>query len=184
MRQHHAFRPQVVEILEPRAVPSMAGVSVPTGILGISVTLPKQVPITSPQVQAAFAAFDQSYIQAVNNVLLAPGPNGLVVPASNRAAFDAAVEQSLETLAHQLVLSLGTTSTGATASTSTQANQVVNAIVGTGPNSLESQLQALPTTAIGLTSPLVTNTGAASGARAARRDHGRGGPPEKPDPRR
>jgi hypothetical protein len=148
MRQH-AFRPQVLEILEPRAVPSMAGVSASTGILGISVTLPKQVPIASPQVQAAFAAFDQSYIQAVDNILLAPGPNGLVVPSNNRTAFDAALQQSLETLAEQLVLSLGTTSTG-----STQANQVVDAIVGTSSNSLENQLLALPTSTIGFIAPL------------------------------
>jgi hypothetical protein len=161
MRQHIAFRPQVWEILEPRAVPSMAGVSIPTGIPGVSVTLPKQISTTSPQVQAAFAAFDQSYIDAVDNLLLATGPNGqVVVVTGNRAAFNTAIEQSLETLAQQLVQSLGTTSTGSTSSTA--ANQIVDAIVGTGTNSLESQLLALPTAAISLNVPVVLNTNGAS----------------------
>lgn len=155
MRQQHAFRPQVPENLESRAVPSVAGIAIPAGVFGISVTLPSQVPIDSPQVQAAFAAFDQSYIRAVDTVLLAPGPNGAIVPSANRAAFDAAVEQSLETLAQQLLQSLG----GSASAGSTTQIQVVKAIVGPDSNSLESQLAALSTTAIGLTVPLTTHTG-------------------------
>ena len=151
MRKHRAFRPGLSEPLEPRAVPSAAGVATPTGIPGITVILPKQVSPTNPQVKAAFAAFDQSYIRAVDNILLAEGSDGLVVPSRNREAFDAAVERSLETLAEQLVLSLNPTST--TPTDSTAANQVVSAIVGNGSNSLESQLLGLPTTTISLQLP-------------------------------
>ena len=153
MRKHHAFRPRVSEILEPRAVPSAAGVATPTGILGITVTLPGQVSTSNPRVQAAFAAFDQSYIRAVDTVLLAPGPDGLVVPLRNRAAFDSAVEQSLNTLARQLIQTLGNTSTSSTA-----ADQVASAILGGGSNSLEGRLLALSTAAIGLQVPGTSTT--------------------------
>ena len=146
MRTHRAFRPQLSEILEPRAVPStVVGASTPTGILGTSVTLPRQISPSSPQVQAAFAAFDQSYIRAVDNVLFAPGADGLVVPLRNRAAFDAAVERSLETLAQQLISNLNPASPA--------ASQVVSAIIGGGSNSLEGQLLALPIAAIGAEVP-------------------------------
>ena len=152
MRKHRAFRPQLSEILESRAVPStVVGASTPTGILGISVTLPRQISPSSPQVQAAFAAFDQSYIRTVDNVLFAPGADGLVVPLRNRAAFDAAVERSLETLAQQLISSLNPAST--TSAGSTAASQVVSAIIGGGSNSLEGQLLALPVAAIGAEVP-------------------------------
>jgi hypothetical protein len=140
MRTNHAFRPQLTEILEARAVPSMAGVTVATGIHGISVTLPKQVSLTNPQVQAAFKAFDQSYIQAVDTLLSTAGPNGLVVSSTSLATFDSTIEQSLQALAKQLVLSLNAGSTGST--TSPAASQIVSAIVG-GSNSLESQLLGL-----------------------------------------
>ncbi len=150
-----AFRPWLSEPLEVRAVPTTLNVVVPSGIPGISVALPKQVPINSPQVQAAFATFDQSYIKAVDTILLAPGPNGVVVPSANRAAFDTAVEKSLETLAEQLVLSLSTT--GSTPST--VSNQVVSAITGPGSTSLESQLQSLSTTSLQLNLANVTSIG-------------------------
>ena len=151
MREQHVFRPQLSEILEPRAVPSMAGVTVATGIHGISVTLPPQVSPANPQVQAAFKAFDQDYIRAVDTLLLAQGTNDLIVTASNQATFNASITAAIDELAEQIVLSLGTPSTttattGSTTSTSTStpvgANQVVSAIVG-GTNSLEGQLEAL-----------------------------------------
>ncbi len=147
MRNHRVVRPRS-EALEPRAVPTAAvtGVTVPTGLPGISVTLPSQVPVNSPQVKAAFVAFDQSFVNAVDRVLLAPGPDGLVVPSANRAAFDAAIEGSLEALAAALVRSLGTPSP----TSSTAASQVSDAITGGGSASLESQLQALSTGAIEL----------------------------------
>ena len=162
MRTHRAFRPWLSEVLEPRAVPSTSGVATPTGVLGITVTLPAQVSPSNPRVQAAFAAFDRSYIRAVDTILLAPGADGLVVPLRNREAFDASVERSLEALAGQLILSLNPATTPAD---SAAASQVVSAIVGDGANSLESQLLALPTTAIGLQVPGASTT--ANGPAAA-----------------
>jgi hypothetical protein len=150
-KKNHAFRPQLTEILEPRAVPSMAGVTVPTGIPHISVTLPQQVSLANPQVQAAFTAFDKSVFQAIDVLLTTVGPNGLVVPSNNRAAFNATIEASVTTLAEQLVLSLNSTSTGST--NSAVANQIVAAIVGGGANSLESQLLALSLEDIGVQVP-------------------------------
>jgi len=149
MSKSHVFRPQVSEILDPRAVPSLAGVSLATGIHGISVTLPQQISPTNPQVQAAFAAFDQSYIQAVDTLLTANATNGLVVSSTSRANFVSAIETSLQTLAEQLIASLGTTATTGSTTTaptltpSIAATEVVVAITGTGPNSLENQILAL-----------------------------------------
>ena len=154
MRKHRALRLRGVESLEPRAVPAatVVGVTIPTGLPGISVTLPSQVPVDSPQVKAAFVAFDQSFLNAVDNVLLAPGPNGLVVPSANRAAFDAAIENSLDLLATALLQSLGNTS-----ATSPAAAQISDAITGGGSNSLESQIQALSTEAIEVALPPIPN---------------------------
>jgi hypothetical protein len=160
MRPLRAFRPWLSETLENRTVPTTLGVTVPTGILGLSVTLPKQVPASSPQVQAAFVAFDQSYINAVDTILLAPGSNGLIVPSANREAFDSAVEKSLETLAEQLVLSIPSTSTTTTPSTtSTVSNQVVDAITGNSSTSLESQLEAVSIATIQLNLANLTSVG-------------------------
>jgi hypothetical protein len=157
-RQLRAFRPWLSEVLEARAVPATLGVSTPIGVLGIKVNLPSQVPTTSTQVQNAFTAFDQSYINAVDTILLAPNSNGLSVPTANRAAFNAAVEQSLETLAQQLVLSVTSTTTTGSTSSSSVSNQVVAAIVGTSSTSLESQLLAVSTTTIQLDVATVTST--------------------------
>jgi hypothetical protein len=181
MRQHHAFRPWLAEILEARAVPSVAGVTLPTGLPGINLTVPSQVPVNSPQVQAAIAAFDASYIRAVDALLTTPGPDGLVVPSNNQPAFLKAVEQSLSTLAEQLVLSLnaGSTSTtggtvsgppsttgsgsGSTGTTTTAASQINSAILG-GSNSLESELLALAAASLQFQVP---NTSASTGTPAA-----------------
>jgi len=169
MRPQHAFRPRIDEILESRAVPSAAGIATPTGIFGITVSLPPQVPTDSPRVQAAFAAFDQSFLRAVDNVLYAPGPDGRVTPSANRSAFNAAVEQSLETLAQQLIqvlenpLAPGSPTTPTTTNSATES-QVVEAIIGTSQSSLESQLLALATSSLSLTTPLSTHTGESSAA--------------------
>ncbi len=149
---NYAFRPRGLGNLRNREpMLSMAGVSVPTGIPGISVTLPKQVPITSPTVQAAFAAFDESYIEAVDNVLLAlqserPGrpPRTTGRPSTRPSSSRWKPSPSSSSCP------LGTTSTG--------SNQVVDAIVGTSSNSLESQLLALPTSSIGFITQLPTAT--------------------------
>ena len=163
MRKLPAFRPWLAEILEDRAVPSVAGVTLPTGLPGISVTVPAQVPVDSPQVQAAIAAFDASYIRAVDALLTTPGPDGLVVPSNNQPAFLKAVEQSLATLAEQLVLSLDAGSTSTTGgATGMAASQVYSAILG-GPNSLEAELLSLSAASAQLQVP---NTSATNGTSA------------------
>ena len=183
MKKPHAFRPSLHEILETRAVPSMAGVAFATGLAGVSVTLPAQVSPSSPQVQGAFAAFDASYIRAVDTYLSAFGPGGQVTPQVGRANFVSAVEQSLNSLAEQLVLSLSagsttttttTTPAGPTSSTSstpttttatstpTAASQVVSAIVGGGSTSLEGQLLAASAAQVALQVP-ITGTGTGGG---------------------
>lgn len=151
MKIHRAFRPRVLEFLEDRAVPSVAGlsapagISTPAGVFNLSVTLPPQVRVGSPPVAAAFAAFDASVERSVEVLLLAPGPGGTVDPSANRAAFNRAVVGALDTLAADLVRSLGDTSTSAG---SAAASRVVSAIVGDGPGSLENQILALATASI------------------------------------
>jgi hypothetical protein len=143
LRKHRVFRPQLSESLEARTVPSTAGVGSTATLLGISVSLPSQVQVGNARVQAIINTFDQTYEQAVESVLLAPGPGGSINLAANRPAFDAAVVKALDTLATDLVQTLGNVSP-----TSPAATQVVDAITGNSPNSLESQLLALPTQAI------------------------------------
>ena len=152
MRMTTSFRPRIADLLESRAVPATIGVVTPTGLPGLSVTLPSQVDVTSAPVQAAFQAFDQSYIRAVDTILLAQGTDGLVVPSRNLAAFDQAVEASLQSLAEQLVLSLNPTTT-----TATTRGQVTAAIVGDDATSLESQLLARGVSAAALALPNVTS---------------------------
>ena len=157
MRMTTSFRPRIADLLESRAVPATIGVVTPTGLPGLSVTLPSQVDVTSAPVQAAFQAFDQSYIRAVDTILLAQGTDGLVVPSRNLAAFDKAVEASLQSLAEQLVLSLNPTSPAGPTSTTAAAGQVTAAIVGDDATSLESQLLARGVSAAALALPNVTS---------------------------
>ena len=167
MRKNHAYRPRLSEILEARAVPATLGVLTPTGLVGISVTLPGQIPTNSPQVKAAFTAFDQSYIKAVDLILEAPGSDGLVVPGRNQAAFVTAIEQSLADLAKQLVLSLNPSPIGSTVptgSSSSADSQVVSAILGSGSTSLESQLLARGTSVLSLSVPGLSSTTTSSTA--------------------
>jgi hypothetical protein len=131
-------------MLEDRLVPSLAIAPPPPIALGQHMPLPAQAqPRVNPQASAAFATFLQSYSAAVDSILLAPDADGTINPSANRAAFDAAVEQALETLANDLVASLGSVSPS-----SPLATQVVVAILGDSPDSLKSQLMALSTTAI------------------------------------
>ena len=151
-RTPKSYRPRIADLLEARAVPAMIGVVTPTGLPGLSVTLPSQVDATSASVRAAFRAFDQSYTRAVDTILLTQGTDGLVVPARNLAAFDKAVEASLQSLAEQLILSLNPTTT-----TATTSGQVTAAIVGNDATSLESQLLARGVSAAALALPNVTS---------------------------
>src|SRR5690348_8735263 len=88
MSRRRAFRPQVSEYLEDRVVPSPAGASQATVVLGRTVPSLPQLP-DGDRVRAAFDDFVRGYTRAVQLVLLAPGPDGSVNPSANRAAFDA-----------------------------------------------------------------------------------------------
>jgi hypothetical protein len=136
MWKRRAFRPLLREILEVRIVPA----STPTTVmLGVAASLPPQV-ANSNQSQQAFTTFIAGYNQAVRSVLLAPGPGGAVDPSANRPAFDAQVLRALNTLADSLVAALGSNSAN-----SALALQVRDAIIGGGPDSLESELLAIAT---------------------------------------
>jgi hypothetical protein len=142
MRVRRAFRPQVCDLLEDRVVPSPATLQPPAIVMGHPVPLPPPLE-GSPQVQQAFAVFTQFYVQAVDDVLLAPGPNGSVDPAANRAAFDAAVSQALDTLAGNLVSVLGNVPLNSPA-----VSEVIDTIIGADAGSLESLLMAQSTASI------------------------------------
>jgi hypothetical protein len=142
MRLRRWFRPSVSDYLESRAVPSVATVALPPAVLGQVARLPPQVP-NGDQVQAAFDAFARNLADAVHSVLLGPGPDGSIDPSANRQAFDETVGQALTSLANQLVQSLGNVPLN-----SPEVAQIVDAIIGDGPNSLESQLLGLSTEAI------------------------------------
>ena len=142
MRIRRWFRPLVSDDLECRVVPSTASVALPPAIFGQTVPLPPQLQ-TGDQAREAFDAFLQSYSQAIQSVLLAPGPNGSIDLEANREAFDAIVKQALTALTSQLVQSLGKVPLN-----SPEVAQVVDAIIGDGPDSLENQLLGLSTATI------------------------------------
>jgi hypothetical protein len=142
MRLRRLFCPSASDCLESRVVPSLASVSLPPAVLGQMVTLPPQVQ-NGDQVQEAFDTFANNFEHAVHAVLLGPGPDGSINPAVNRQAFDETVTQALTSLANQLVQSLGNVSQN-----SPEVAQVVDAIIGHGPNSLESRLLGSSTEAI------------------------------------
>ncbi|SIO62536.1 hypothetical protein SAMN05444166_7075 [Singulisphaera sp. GP187] len=142
MRVRRWFRPVVLDDLECRVVPSTASVALPPALFGHTVPLPPQLQ-NGGQAQEAFDAFRQRYAQAIQTVLLGPGPNGSIDPEANREAFDAVVKQALTSLTSQLVQSLGNVSLN-----SPEVAQVVDAILGDGPDSLENQLLGLSTATI------------------------------------
>lgn len=111
-------------------------------LFGQTVPLPPQLQ-TGDQAREAIDAFLAQYSHAIGSVLLSPGPNGSINPEANREAFDAVIKQALTSLTNQLVQSLGTVPLN-----SPEVAQVVNAIIGDGPDSLESQLLGLSTATI------------------------------------
>ena len=73
-------------------------------------------------------------------MLLAPSTGGQVAPAANRAAFDARVAQSLQSLQVRLSAALA-----ANPATSAIKSQVLTTIAGDGATSLKGQLAGLAT---------------------------------------
>lgn len=140
MPTRRAFRPILFDTLETRAVPSLAAVTFAPAILGQRFTMPPRVvPQGAPSTRAAINDFTARYQQAIQEILLAPSTTDT---AARLNAFDTAVREALDDLANDLV-------EGIDASTdSAEAEQVREAIIGPGPNSLASQLAALAASAV------------------------------------
>jgi len=92
------------------------------------------------QVRQAYSAFLHSYFQSMQEVLFAPGPDGTVNPAANRAAFNERVNTSLQSLQNSISGAVGNLP-----SSGVLTGQVRQAILGSDPNSLQARLSALPT---------------------------------------
>ena len=142
MADRRAFRPGISESLEDRLVPSGAAAPVPTVLSGPSRLSPPPLQLGAV-LGDAFRGFMGSYAEALKTVLLAAGDNGRVDPAANRLVFNACVGVGLTVLAATLARSLNKV-----LGESSLLARVRDAIVGDGPESLESRLLALPTCAI------------------------------------
>jgi hypothetical protein len=130
MRRTRAFRPVVGEALESRTVLSTLDTTV--------ANLISSVPLADTQLaNTAFVTFEQTYIQDMQNVLL---PAGTTNPAANRPAFDAAVASALTTLNTSLDSAIHNLPSAPTLSATFQG-----ALLGAGPGSLQSMLNALTT---------------------------------------
>jgi hypothetical protein len=101
------------------------------------------------KVRQAYTSFLQSYFHAVQDVLLAPGADGTINPVANRAAFDARVNTSLNSLNGAI-----SSAFGKTPQASPVVAKVQQVLVGPGANSLEAQLKALPSPASAQGQPL------------------------------
>lgn len=159
MRMRRAFRPAVSDCLEDRLVPSLATLpAAPAAYVGsVQASLP-----SNAQATQAFDAFRHRYGSALQGVLLAPSADGTVDPFANRPAFDQAVAQALQTLASDLVASLGTSADAS------QVAEVTDAILGDDPDSLASELDAVATSALAGQDGASVDTLASDAARATR----------------
>jgi hypothetical protein len=140
MRQTRVFRPTQFDHLEDRAVPSQGVVPV---LFETNFAIPAEV-ANLKQVRVAFATFLADYLKAVDQVLLAPGPDGSVNPAANRTAFNQRVDLALSELDTTVVAAVATANLP---DTQTVIIDVQAAIVGDDPESLANRLAALPTPA-------------------------------------
>jgi hypothetical protein len=139
LRQRRVFRPVVGARLEDRTVPSPFGFGGFFGGFGGFfgrgiASVPAQ---DARQVAQEFGTFQQTYSQDVRSILL---PAGTTNPASNRPAFDAAVATALGTL-HQSI----DTTIGNLPSSSSLAATIQGELLGSGPNTLQTLLAAIPT---------------------------------------
>jgi hypothetical protein len=96
------------------------------------------------EVRQAYSAFLQGYFRAVQHVLLAPGADGTVNPAANRAAFNTRVAAALQSLNHSVAAAVSHVPQATALTAKTR-----QALVGNDANTLQSQLAALPNPAIG-----------------------------------
>jgi len=142
MADRRAYRPWISELLEDRLVPSLTTAPAPPAVSAPSLPSPPPLQL-SAVVGEAFRAFIGGYAEAVKTVLLAAGDGGQVDPAANRLVFNACVGVGLTVFAATLVKSLNKV-----LGESALIGRVREALLGDGPESLESRLLALPTEAI------------------------------------
>jgi hypothetical protein len=139
LRQRRAFRPVVGETLEDRTVPSPFGFGGFFGGFGGFfgrgiASVPAQ---DARQVAQAFGTFQRTYFQDVRSILL---PAGTTNPGNNRAAFDMAVATALGTLNTSIDNAIGNLPTSSSLATTIQGE-----LLGSGSNSLQTLLAAIPT---------------------------------------
>ncbi len=137
-RQRRTFRPELGAALEERTVPSpfgFGGFFPFGGFFGRSVSsVPAQ---DARQVAQEFGTFQQTYSQDVRSVLL---PAGTTSPAANRTAFNAAVATALGTLNSSIDSTIANLPTSSSLATTIQGE-----LLGTGTNTLQTLLGAVPT---------------------------------------
>jgi len=131
MKKTHTFRPAAGEVLEDRTVPS-------GGLDGLFGGLIGSVPAQDARLVAqAFATFERTYTQDVRTILL---PTGTTDFTASRQAFDKAIGSALADLNTSVGTAVNNLPTAATLQTTVQ-----NELLGTGTNSLSTQLAAIPT---------------------------------------
>jgi len=122
MRKTKAYRPAAAEALEDRAVPTTGIASLPS--------------VDAQKVMDAFRAFETTYYQDVQTILMAPGTTS---PSANRAAFDSAISSAANNLNTSIDKTIATLPSASTLQSTIQ-NQVAGA-----SQSMVTQLQAIPT---------------------------------------
>ena len=139
LKQRRAFRPVLGAALEDRTVPSPFGLGGFFGGFGGFfgrgiASVPAQ---DARQVAQEFNTFQQTYSQDVRSVLL---PAGTTNPATNRPAFDAAVATALKTLNTSIDATIANLPSSASLATTIQGE-----LLGSGTNTLQTLLAAIPT---------------------------------------
>lgn len=131
MRKTQTFRPTGGEVLEDRTVPSGGLDGIFGGLIG---SVPAQ---DARQVAQAFATFERTYSQDVRTILL---PSGTTDFTASRQAFDKAIGSALADLNTSIDTTIKNLPTAATLQSTVQ-----DELLGSGPNSLSTQLAAIPT---------------------------------------
>ena len=129
MLKARAFRPESIQALEDRCLPSGFAFVVETAAPNPSAAA------ESAAIQKAFLQFLRQFDQAVLQVLAPPGTGN---PASNVGAFQSLIGQDLSALNNSLTTSIINFS-----NSTTVALTVQNQVSGPGPNSLASALNSL-----------------------------------------
>jgi hypothetical protein len=133
----HVYQLTAPEFLEDRTVlAGQVGLGLPV-LFAPSFSIPAAVSNLST-VQQDFGNFVHSYLSAVQNVLLARGPDGTINTSVNLAAFDRAVSAALESLTSSLIQDVSNLPAAPALDTA-----ITNAILGPAPDSLQNRLADL-----------------------------------------